>query len=187
RASGFAGAAACALVISALTPFDAPVAIVLAAQGIGAVLTLSDRRNVGSLILAGVVGGLCAGLAYAATFVVYSHLAPWTELQNPLRSALLASILGGLTAGAPAAALRPLFDRLLGEPSRRKLVALADLENPLLRKIALEAPGSWQHSLAMATLAEKGANAIGADPLPVRAGASSHDLGTTVRPHLYIQ
>jgi cyclic-di-AMP phosphodiesterase PgpH len=64
---------------------------------------------------------------------------------------------------------------------------LTDLEQPLLRKMAQEAPGSWEHSRAMANLAEAAAAAIGADTLLTRVGAYYHDLGKTIQPKYFVE
>lgn len=67
------------------------------------------------------------------------------------------------------------------------LLELADINQPLLRKLSEEAPGSFQHSLQVANLAEEAARAIGANPLLVRAGAMYHDVGKVANPGYYIE
>jgi cyclic-di-AMP phosphodiesterase PgpH len=64
---------------------------------------------------------------------------------------------------------------------------LTDLEQPLLKHMAKHAPGSWEHSRAMANLAEQAASAIGIDALLVRVGAYYHDLGKSVRPKFFVE
>src|SRR6516164_2040443 len=78
-------------------------------------------------------------------------------------------------------------ERALGHVSRDRLLDLTDLEQPLLRKMAAEAPGSWEHARAMANLAEASAAAIGADALLTRVGAYYHDLGKTVQPKYFVE
>src|SRR6185295_11906135 len=78
-------------------------------------------------------------------------------------------------------------ERLLGAVSRDKLLDLTDLEQPLLKKMAGEAPGSWEHSRAMANLAEAAASAIGADALLTRVGAYYHDLGKTTQSKYFVE
>jgi putative nucleotidyltransferase with HDIG domain len=67
------------------------------------------------------------------------------------------------------------------------LLELADTNQPLLRKLAEEAPGSFQHSLQVANLAEEAARITGANPLLVRAGALYHDIGKIANPNFYIE
>jgi hypothetical protein len=64
---------------------------------------------------------------------------------------------------------------------------LTDLEQPLLKKMASEAPGSWEHSRAMANLAEAAAAGIGADALLTRVGAYYHDLGKTCQCKYFVE
>jgi putative nucleotidyltransferase with HDIG domain len=74
-----------------------------------------------------------------------------------------------------------------GVVSRAQLLNLTDLAQPLLKKMASEAPGSWEHSRAMANLAEAAAAAIGADALLTRVGAYYHDLGKTCQSKYFIE
>jgi putative nucleotidyltransferase with HDIG domain len=71
--------------------------------------------------------------------------------------------------------------------SETTLLELSDTNQPLLRKLAEEAPGSFQHSLQVANLAEEAARAIGAHLLLVRAGALYHDIGKIANPFYYIE
>ena len=64
---------------------------------------------------------------------------------------------------------------------------MTDANQPLLRRLEENAPGTYQHSLAVANLAEAGAKAISADPNMVRAGALYHDIGKMVRPKFFIE
>jgi putative nucleotidyltransferase with HDIG domain len=67
------------------------------------------------------------------------------------------------------------------------LLELSDTNQPLLRKLTEEAPGSFQHSLQVANLAEEAARAIGANLLLVRAGALYHDIGKIANPRYYVE
>jgi putative nucleotidyltransferase with HDIG domain len=70
-----------------------------------------------------------------------------------------------------------IFEKTFGFLSDATLFELSDTNQPLLRKLAEEAPGSFQHSMQVANLVEDAARAIGANPLLVRAGALYHDIG----------
>jgi cyclic-di-AMP phosphodiesterase PgpH len=94
---------------------------------------------------------------------------------------------GGILAGLIAQGLRQLAERALGSVSRDRLIQLTDLEEPLLQKMAKEAPGSWEHARAMANLAEAASSAIGADALLTRVGAYYHDLGKTIQPKYFVE
>jgi putative nucleotidyltransferase with HDIG domain len=103
------------------------------------------------------------------------------------QSQLIACTAGGLLGGVLANLGREPVELLLGHVSRTKLLDLTDIESPLLRRMASEAPGSWEHSRAMANLAEAAAASIGADSLLTRVGAYYHDLGKTVQPKYFVE
>jgi putative nucleotidyltransferase with HDIG domain len=183
RASGFGVAIALALVTAALLPFDSALAIVLGAQGLGAVLALGRPKRRRAFLVAGLVGGAAAAAAYGLTGYILGR----ASVADLADSGIVAALAGGLVSAPLALVARPFVERLAGDIPRHRLMELADLESPLLKKIAAEAPGTWQHSLAMANMAEIAANAIGANALLVRVGAYYHDLGKALQPPYYIE
>lgn len=80
-----------------------------------------------------------------------------------------------------------LFEKLFGFISDVTLMELADTNNPLLRKLSMKAPGTFQHSLQVANLAESVIREIGGEALLVRVGALYHDIGKTVAPHYFTE
>jgi hypothetical protein len=188
RSVGLSTALLASVLFGMLVPFDLGVIAVLLLQSMTACLVAGDRRSKNARLAgAGLVGGASAAVCYA----VLSHLAtghsPLAELEDPLRSALAASVVGGVLGGLLAIPLKPLYQYMLGDITKSKLVELEDLSNPLLRQIAENSPGTWQHSLAMANMAEIAANAIGADGRLVRVGAYYHDLGKSLQPKYFIE
>ncbi|MEY3367362.1 MAG: hypothetical protein RI973_517 [Bacteroidota bacterium] len=83
--------------------------------------------------------------------------------------------------------LIPLMERLFGFTSSISLVELADMNRPLLRQLAMNAPGTLQHSLQVGNLAEAVAVEIGANPLLVRTGALYHDIGKMINPDYFVE
>jgi cyclic-di-AMP phosphodiesterase PgpH len=80
-----------------------------------------------------------------------------------------------------------IFEKKFRFLSDNTLLELADTDQPLLRKLAEEAPGSFQHSLQVANLAEAAARIIGANLLLVRTGALYHDIGKIAHPEYFIE
>ncbi len=80
-----------------------------------------------------------------------------------------------------------LFERIFGFTSDATLMELSNTNQPLLRKLAEQAPGTFQHSLQVANLAEDAVFHIGGNPLLVRAGALYHDIGKMEDPLYYIE
>ena len=80
-----------------------------------------------------------------------------------------------------------LFEKIFGYISDVTLLELSDTNNGLLRELNLKAPGTFQHSLQVANLAEEGIREIGGNPLLVRAGALYHDVGKMIAPAYFIE
>lgn len=80
-----------------------------------------------------------------------------------------------------------IFEKIFGFVSDVTLIELSDTNQPLLRKLAEEAPGTFQHSIQIANLAEAVIHKIGGNPFLVRAGALYHDIGKTFDPEFFIE
>lgn len=80
-----------------------------------------------------------------------------------------------------------VFEKTFRFISDATLFELSDTNQPLLRKLADEAPGSFQHSLQVANLAEEAAREIGANHLLARTGAMYHDIGKTAKPEFFVE
>ncbi len=80
-----------------------------------------------------------------------------------------------------------VFEKIFGLTSMVTLVELCDINNPLLRKLSEECPGTFQHSMSVSNLGSGAALKIGANVLVVRAGALYHDIGKTVNPAFFTE
>lgn len=162
------------------------LAVYLASASL-AVAFLRNQKHSHRLFWAGVAGGVGGAVAMGAAQMLFE--APWVGegAARPWGWGVAHVLVSGAVAGAIAYALRGAAETLLGAVSRSRLVELTDLDQPLLRKIAREAPGSWEHSRAMANLAEAAAASIGADALLTRVGAYYHDLGKSIQPRFFVE
>lgn len=104
-----------------------------------------------------------------------------------LSSELFMGLIGGLLSSALAFLILPLYENLSGILTQTRLLDLANSDLPIFRKMAMEAPGSYHHSLIVASLAEKAAEEIELDPLLVKAGSLYHDIGKIKRPEYFIE
>ncbi len=86
-----------------------------------------------------------------------------------------------------AISILPIFERGFKITTDLTLYELADFNRPLLRRLSLEAPGTYHHSVVVGNLGEAAATAIGADPLLTRVGAYYHDIGKLNRPEYFIE
>ncbi len=102
-----------------------------------------------------------------------------------------ADVLGGLAGGWFVAMIvgvfLPVFEHLFHVTTDIRLLELSNQNLPLLRTLALEAPGTYQHSLVLGHLAEAAAEAVGADALLARVAGYYHDIGKTKMPDYFIE
>ena len=96
-----------------------------------------------------------------------------------------AVLLGGLLLGVLL--ISPLVESFFDLLTRARLLELADLERPLLRRLSCEAPGTFEHTLMICGLAEEGGRAIQADTDLIRTGALYHDVGKLHGPQWFIE
>jgi putative nucleotidyltransferase with HDIG domain len=94
---------------------------------------------------------------------------------------------GGLLGGLIGLGILPYVDTAFGLTTTLTLLDLTDRNHPALRLLEERAPGTFNHSVLVGTLAGRAARAIGADPLLAEAAAYYHDLGKTENPHLFIE
>lgn len=113
------------------------------------------------------------------SFEKYALIDIFLQSSFGIVAALLSSVL---TIG-----LLPFFETSLGILSDIRLLSLASPNQPLLKKLLVESPGTYHHSIMVANLSETACEAIGANGLLARVGAYYHDIGKTVRPHYFIE
>lgn len=99
----------------------------------------------------------------------------------------ITAALGGVIAAVLASFFLPVLESATGTITDIRLLELSNPNLPLLRRLASEAPGTFQHSLAMANLAEAAAEAIGANGLLARVCCYYHDIGKLMRPEYFIE
>ena len=83
--------------------------------------------------------------------------------------------------------LLPIFESVFDVTTDITLLELSDLNHPLLKRLSLEAPGTYHHSIIVGNLAEAGAKAIGANTLLARVGAYYHDIGKVEKPEYFVE
>src|SRR5207302_5759398 len=91
-------------------------------------------------------------------------------------------LVWGTLAGFLVSGLLPLVERCFHIVTDVSLLELGDGSHPLLQELVRRAPGTYTHSMTVATLAEPAAEAIGANPLLARVGRYFHDLGKMLKP-----
>jgi putative nucleotidyltransferase with HDIG domain len=94
---------------------------------------------------------------------------------------------GGLGSALLALILLPPLESFFSRLTPIKLLELSDVNHPLLRRMSLEAPGTYHHSLIMASMAQAAAETVGADGLLCRVGAYFHDIGKMVKSEYFVE
>lgn len=128
---------------------------------------------------------LLVGLANTVAVVAF-ELINETPIQALMESAGW-GLFNGLLCGWVAVGVLPMFEHFFGITTHFRLLDLSNMNEPLLRRLTLEAPGTYQHSMMVANLSEQAARAIGADALLCRVGAYYHDIGKVKRPRFFIE
>jgi putative nucleotidyltransferase with HDIG domain len=95
--------------------------------------------------------------------------------------------LSGAFTGMLTIALLPYFERTFNILTNMKLLELGDLSQPLLRKLSVIAPGTFHHSMMVATLSEQATEAIGGNHVLARVASYYHDVGKMKRPQFYVE
>lgn len=109
-------------------------------------------------------------------------------LSNNLKENLIqtgCTIIGVLISGILAVGLLPFFESIFDVVTNIKLLELSNPNQPLMKKLLMEAPGTYHHSMMVANLAEAAAEAVGGNPVIARVGAYYHDIGKTKRPYFF--
>lgn len=144
----------------------------------------SDVRNL--IGTSGIKIGMASMVAVLAFLFLDSDSFATMEIKQIVMVAGF-GMLNGILSGILANGVLPYMESMFSLATNSRLLELTDLSQPLLRKLAEEAPGTYQHSIAVATLAEAAANGINADPLLTKISAYFHDIGKIKRPMYFAE
>jgi len=97
------------------------------------------------------------------------------------------AFMGGVGAGIVTAGIAPLVEIAFGYTTDIKLLELANLDQPILRRLMIEAPGTYHHSVVVGTMVEAAASEIGANPLLAKVCGYYHDIGKINKPLYFIE
>ncbi len=151
------------------------------AGGIGGVLALRRADRAVQFVLA----GLGVALGVGMTALVWKLVRPGQVELNVVLNTVGISLLNGVVSALIAWGMHNLLGRAAGIVTPTQLMELAHPNQPLLRRLMQEAPGTYHHSIVVSNLAEQAAERIGADPLLTRVGAYYHDVGKMLRPYFF--
>lgn len=150
-----------------------------------AVLQLRQIRQRGTLIRAGLVTGLIIGAATFAVGAAERNLSEPVLLALGTEAAMV--LVAAVAVGFFVLGILPFVERAFKVTTAMTLLELSDVNQPLLRRLAQTAPGTYNHSLNLAVIAEAAAEAIGVDGLLCRVAAYYHDIGKMNKPSYFIE
>ena len=170
----FAGLTSCS---TTTLSYDAALVMANTLSGSAATIWfLKGRPQRVRVLLSGLISGV-----FGILMVVGIKLLTNTESLNLLQTCIW-TMAGSLLSGALAVALQPAFEGAFHLPTPSRLLELTNPNHPLMKRLMIEAPGTYHHSIIVANLAEAAADKIGANAYLARAGAYYHDIGKLKRP-----
>jgi putative nucleotidyltransferase with HDIG domain len=146
------------------------------------VLVLGAARRVWTFFRAG------AAISLAGMLILVAFRLPFTPTDGVGMAELAAaSLFSGLASSSIALLLQYFLAQAIGLTTALQLIEISRPDSPLLQFFLRNAPGTYQHSLQVANLAEQSAEQIGADALLTRVGALFHDVGKSMNPIFFIE
>ncbi|MBI2264734.1 MAG: HDIG domain-containing protein [Armatimonadetes bacterium] len=164
-----------------LANFDLRFAVVALVTGIVAIFSVGKVSKRSDLTGASLI--LCA--TNGLTILIFGLIRD--EAPRQLLSNAAYGLLNGLGCAIFTIGVLPFLEHLFRITTPMKLLELSDPSEPLLRRLLVEAPGTYHHSILVANLADNAAQAIGANGLLARVGAYYHDVGKLRRPYMFAE
>ncbi len=158
----------------------------LVSTAAAAVIPLHRVRSRLTLIKVGLSAALVNFLVVCGVGVVQSQSVELLR-ETHLLTFALKSAAWSLAAGYFVAGSLPVVEQVFGVVTEIKLLEMSDPSHPLLQELVRRAPGTYNHSIAVASMAEAAAESIGANGLLVRVGAYFHDIGKMLKPQYFIE
>jgi len=130
--------------------------------------------------------GLYIAIANVVTFLTMTTIAGNLDL-TLLGTGTMMGVLNGFLSAILMIGVLPYLESVFSITSMIKLLELSNPNQELLRRLLVEAPGTYHHSIMVGNLAEAAAEAVGAQPLQVRVGSYYHDIGKLKRPYFFVE
>jgi putative nucleotidyltransferase with HDIG domain len=182
---------------------DLPEVVMMAAACTSCILLLGRIRSRTHLLYVGAISALITIMTVVGVGIVTGQTlsagAPGSELEPLYRGPLFDMVVWGLfkeafwagfcilVSATAMTGMLPLVEKAFGVQTDLSLLELGDASHPLLRRLAQRAPGTYNHSINVASIAEAAADSIGANGLLVRVGAYFHDIGKMFKPEYFIE
>jgi len=174
---------ALAILIGVFSKGDFYLAFYCLASGIAAALSIKRYYQRSALLRS------CFWIWLVNVLTIFTiHLLREMSLNgNDMLFKILCAFISAMLSAAVASVLSPILEWTFNITTDIKLLEMSNLDLPVLRQIALEAPGTYHHSIVMGTIAEAAAEKVGANPLFLRVAALYHDIGKVRKSEYYVE
>ncbi len=150
--------------------------------GVVAAMHMAYFKQRSFFIKAGIFAGLINIIVIAGFNITESNL---FSIASIIR--MVMGFAGGVFSGVAVAGIAPLFESIFGYTTDIRLLELANLNQPIMQRMIVESPGTYHHSIIVASLVEAAAEAIHANPLIAKVSAYYHDIGKMNKPLYFIE
>lgn len=169
-----------ALLVGVATQLQLDIVILTILNSIAGVMLLKNVEQRNDILYSSMYIGIINGIAIGSIQFIQGGYEGTTIILNSLLAFLGSMLSGILTIG-----FLPVFESVFDIVTNVKLLELSNPNHPLLRKLSMEAPGTYHHSVLVANLSELAAQSIGANSILARVAAYYHDIGKTKRPYFF--
>lgn len=169
------------MIISIATSFDSQVIMVGVVSTILGATLLKKMQQRNDMLYSTIYISVVGAVITISTGILIS-----SNLKDVLIKSAI-TIIGGILSGIFALGILPFLEGTFNEVTTLKLLELSNPNHPLLKKLLMEAPGTYHHSMLVANLAEMASEEVGANSVIVRIGSYYHDIGKTERPYFFAE
>jgi len=173
----------CSVIVTIIVGGDFGMMLIFFIGSLIGFSSVREARNRGQLIGAGL---FISAMGVVCLFFLNPDIRIILQ-QDFIKNSIYPIIANGFISAFFVAATLSVFEYLFGVLTNFSLLEIADSNHPLLKTMALKAPGTWQHSLSVSQLSESAADAIGVNALLTRAGAYYHDIGKMEKPEYFYE
>ena len=169
------------ILISAVTGFDVQVIIIgIVSSLLGATLLKKMQQRNDLIYSTGYIAIVSAILTLSTGVLISSNF-----IEVLIKSGF--TVIGGILSGILALGILPFLEGSFNEVTTLKILELSNPNNVLLKKLLMDAPGTYHHSMLVANLAEMASEEVGANSVITRIGAYYHDIGKTQKPYFFAE
>ncbi|MGH9935627.1 MAG: HDIG domain-containing metalloprotein, partial [Blastocatellia bacterium] len=172
-----------ALLVGFISPHDLAISAFALAGSVVAIYSVQRYRTRNAVIVASLAVAGINALMGVATLLIANSDWNWKLILGGVGL----GIIGAALTAAVASLAIPIYESAFDILTDLKLLELSNADNPLLRQLAIQTPGTSYHSFMVGVLAEESAKAIGAHALLARAACLYHDIGKLASPNMYIE